>query len=237
MLLDTRRPIRSSLALLRLVCWAAFVALVSCKKGEATDPTPVPTSLVIVQGANQTVQAGKDLPNPVVLRVTDASGAPMPGIPVSFIVAAGGGSVNPGTVTSDKSGEAKTKWTLGPTETAQRIDAAAPGLDPVSIKATALIPIDVIIVQGANQSARVNAALPNALVIRVVGASNVPMVGIPVAFQIAGGGGVITPQSGVTNATGEVTARWTMGSAVGANTLAVLVGSLPATLVAATAMP
>jgi adhesin/invasin len=210
---------------------------VGCKKAEATDPSPVPTSLVVVQGANQTIQAGKELPNPVVLRVTDASGAPMPGIPVSFIVSAGGGSVNPGTVTSDKSGEAKTKWTLGPSETAQRIDASSPGLDPVTIKATALVPVDIVVVQGANQSARVNSPLPYSLVIRVVGAQNVPMVGIPVAFQIAGGGGVITPQSAVTNATGEVTAKWTMGSIAGANTLAVVVGALPATLVAATAMP
>jgi len=36
-------------------------------------------------------------------------------------------------------------------------------------------------------------------------------IGVPVAFQILAGAGVITPQSALTNSFGEVNAKWTMG--------------------------
>jgi adhesin/invasin len=222
---------RAPLALL------ALAAIASCAKKDATAPDPTPASVVVVQGANQSVQGGKELPTPIVLRVLDASDKPVEGVPVSFVIAAGGGAVNPGTLLSDKNGEAKTKWTLGASEAGQKLEATVPGVGALTVNATALLPADIIIVQGNNQSARAGQQLPNALVVRVVGASNTPMVGVQVGFQITAGGGIITPQSATTNAAGEVTARWTMGPATGTNALAVYVGSLPAQLVVATAAP
>lgn len=233
----------SVLPLVRRRALAGVTSLVlgaplACAKKDATSPDPKAASLLIVQGANQSVQGGKELPTPIVLRVLDASGNPVEAVPISFVVSAGGGSVTPGTLASDKNGEAKTKWTLGSADATQKLEATAPGLGGVLVvNATAILPSDIIIVQGNNQSARAGQQLPNALVVRVVGASNVPMVGVQVGFQIAAGGGVITPQSATTNAAGEVTARWTMGPTAGTNALSVFVGSLPAQLVAATGTP
>jgi len=167
--------------------------------------------------------------------VLGSDGKPMEAISVGFSIAIGGGSVNPGSLITDKNGEVKTKWTLGPSQPVQRLEAIVAGLAPVRIDAEALLPALIVVAQGNNQSARVNVQLTNSIVIRVVGDNNTPMVGIQVAFQITRGGGVITPQSAITNNLGEVTAKWTMGAVAGTNTLSVSVGNLPAATVSATA--
>ena len=66
--------------------------------------------------------------------------------------------------------------------------------------------------------------------IRVLGVGNVPIIGVPVAFQITAGAGVITPQSALTNSFGEVNAKWTLGPTAGTNTLVASVASLSASL-------
>lgn len=205
------------------VVFAAY-AFGACKKAVVEVATP--GSLVLVQGNNQQVQGGGELPNPVVLRIVGTDGKPVVKFPVGFSVVQGGGSVNPGSPLSDESGEVKVKWTVGPNEVAQLLRATVPGVDAVNVAAIALLPSDIIIAQGNNQSAKVSGPLPNPIVIRIVGPGNVPMKGIAVAFQVIAGGGLISPQSALTNALGEVTVRWTMGATAGTNTLAVSSGAL-----------
>ncbi len=214
----------------------AAVALVAvqftaCKK----DPVvpQVPTTLAVVQGADQMAQAGLDLPTPVVLRLLDADGAPIPDVSVGFTVALGGGTVSPASSPTDENGEVRTKWTLGPTEVLQKLSVSASALEPVEISAFGILPSDIIVAQGTSQVAKPGSALPNAIVIRIVGPGNVPMKGIPVGFQVMAGGGLITPQSGVTNASGEVQTRWTLGPIAGTNILQVVSGSLQAVTITA----
>lgn len=215
----------------------AVLLLAGCAGDAAAPGDPTPATLIVVQGTNQAVQGGKELPNAIVLRVLTTEGKAVEKVAVGFTVATGGGSVNPGSVLTDANGEARTKWVLGPTAPDQLLKAEVAGLEPVSISATAIVPTDIVIAQGNNQSARVSTALANAIVVRVVGINNTPIVGVPVAFQIMAGAGVITPQSAITNAFGEVNAKWTMGPVAGANTLAATVANLtPATLFA-TATP
>ena len=209
----------------------ATLTYAGCKKV----PLEVATagSLVLVQGNNQQAQGGLELPNPIVVRVLDADGKPLPTFPIGFAVALGGGTVTPGSALSDENGEVKVKWTVGPNEVLQRLRASVPAVEALDVTAVALLPTDLIVAQGNNQSAKAGAALQNPIVIRVVGAGNVPMKGIPVAFQVSTGGGLISPQSALTNALGEVTVRWTLGAGAGTNTLAVTSGSLqPIQLVA-----
>ncbi|MCC6927979.1 MAG: hypothetical protein IT359_03200 [Gemmatimonadaceae bacterium] len=226
---DTRRSgsasVRASRLALILLTALAPLALGACGKKAATDP-PLPGSLVLVQGNNQQVQGGYELPNPIILRVLAADGTPLEKIPIGFAVVQGGGSVSPGSAPSDENGEVKVKWTMGPNDAAQMLRASVPGVEAVNVTAIALLPSDIIIAQGNNQVAKAGAALPNPIVIRIVGPGNVPMKNVAVAFQVIGGGGLISPQSGLTNALGEVTARWTLGGTAGVNTLAVSSGSL-----------
>ena len=216
----------------------ATLVVAACGGDAASSPEdPTPATLIVVQGTNQAVQAGKELPNAIVLRVLTEEGKAVEKISVGFTVATGGGSVNPGSVLTDANGEARTKWVLGPTAADQTLKAEVAGLDPVTISATAIVPKEIVIAQGNNQSARVSTALANAIVIRVVGINNTPILGAPVAFQITAGAGVVTPQSALTNSFGEVNVKWTVGSAPGANTLTATVANLPPAVVSATATP
>jgi hypothetical protein len=225
---------------LRFPLAATLVAstLVACAGDAATEASdPEPSALIVVQGTNQAVQAGKELPNAIVLRVLTEDGKPVEKVTVGFTVATGGGSVNPGSVLTDANGEARTKWVLGPTAPEQTLKAEVAGIDPVTISATAIVPTGIVIAQGANQSAKAATALANAIVVRVVGVNNTPIVGVPVAFQITAGAGVITPQSALTNTFGEVNAKWTLGPVAGVNTVTATVANLPPAPISATGTP
>lgn len=213
----------------------AFAALPGCKAKETE--TIAAASLSVVQGNQQSAAVGTLLPTPVVMRVRGTDGLPLAKVPVSFSVTSGGGAVDPGTVVSDANGEVKAKWSLGPLQVQQSIAALAPGLDPVLVQATGILPSDLIIVQGNNQTAKASSALPVQIVVRVTGGTNIPIPGITVAFAITGGTGSISPQSIVTNALGEATVRWTLGNTVGAQQASVTALNLGPVLLTATAVP
>ena len=200
-----------------------LLAFPGCTK---TVEAPAAARLTIVQGHLQTAAAGTLLPTAVVLRVLGTDGAPIGKIPVSFNVLAGGGSVDPGTVVSDANGEVKARWTLGPGAQIQTMTGMAPGVDPVTLSANGIVPSDLVIAQGNNQTAKAGTALTVQIVLRVTGGFNVPIPGQTVGLAITGGGGSISPQSAVTNALGEVTVRWTLGPQTGLQTATAAAGTL-----------
>jgi len=89
----------------------------------------VPAKLTKVSGDGQAGAPGSTLPDPFVVRVRDQSNAPYEGVPVTFTVTAGGGSLDVETTTTDANGLARTTLTLGPT--------------PVIFGATSLGPPDI----------------------------------------------------------------------------------------------
>lgn len=212
----------------------ATVSLAACKKGDPTAPR-VAQALVIAQGDGQLRQAYRKLLTPLVFRAADEDGRGVANVPLTLVVDQGGGAVDSASVTTDANGEARVRWTLGGTP-AQSLVASAPGVRSVRASATALLPTDVVVVQGNNQTARAGAALPVSVIVRVLGPGNVVMDSLPVALQIAAGGGTITPQTVVTNTAGEAAVKWTMGAA-GTNTAYVRVGTLDPTVLSATATP
>lgn len=82
-----------------------------------------PASVVKVVGDLQTAPGLSALPVNPGVRVEDASGAPIPGVRVSFGVALGFGGVDPASAVSDGLGVARTRWTLGQREGEQRMRA------------------------------------------------------------------------------------------------------------------
>ena len=123
------------------------------------------------------------------------------------------------------------------TSAPQDVLATAPGAEPLRVTAVGILPRDMVIAQGNNQSAKVALALANSIVVRVLGGDNVPMDSINVTVQITGGGGAITPQSILTNAFGEATVKWTMGPVAGANTAQVRAATIDPVTITATATP
>jgi len=216
----------------------ALLAVTSCAAaGDATSATgKTPDALVVVQGADQSAQVGKDLPTPILFRVLDAAGGGMHGITVTLSVVAGGGAVTPASDTTDARGEFKAKWTLGPGVAKQGITATVPGLAAVPVNATGILPTQIIVVQGNNQTAKTGAGVTNSIIVRVVGTANVPMQGVTVGFQVLTGGGGMTPLTVTTNALGEASTKWTLGAA-GANTALATSGTLTPVALNATATP
>jgi len=101
------------------------------------------------------------------------------------------------------------------------------------LSALGILPADISVAQGNNQTARANTALPVQLVLRITGNNNVPIPGQTVALSITSGGGSVSPQSAVTNNLGEVTVRWTLGPQVGLQTATATSGTVgPITLTA-----
>ena len=210
-----------------------LLALSGCQKATAVVAAG---TLTIVSGNLQTRQVGRTLRTPLVFRATDAAGKGVGGTSITIVVVQGGGAVDSASIKTDANGEARVKWTLGP-EVAQAIHATIPSVEPLRVTATGIVPSDIVIAQGNNQSARVLVALVNSVVVRVLGGSNVPMDSINVTFQITGGGGAIAPQSILTNAAGEATVKWTMGPVAGTNTALVRAATIDPVTITATATP
>ncbi len=76
-------------------------------------------ALVKVSGDNQNGRAGTTLINPIVVKVTDASGNPIGGVTVNFSLTSGAGSLGAGgntrQVITDGTGTASIGWNLGST--------------------------------------------------------------------------------------------------------------------------
>ena len=86
----------------------------------------------------------------------------------------------------------------------------------------------LVLVSGGAQTGPASAALPLPIVIAVTDASGNPIAGRAVTLAVGVGGGSVTPTSGTSDASGQFSAVWTLGTAVGAQTLnASGVGLLP----------
>ena len=102
----------------------ALAVLAACGETGPSEPLP-PAAVTNVTGVALTGPAGEPLAERVVVRVADASGNPLPGVMVSFAVAAGGAAVDPATTVTDNDGEARTRWTLGLTPGEQTLTVVA----------------------------------------------------------------------------------------------------------------
>ncbi len=104
--------------------------------------TSVPPGAIIYQTGFEPPQsaAGTALANPFIVKVTDAGSNPVPGVPVTFLVTAGNGTLTATTVVTNAQGLASSLLTLGATPGSNIVTATATGLSgsPVTFTATGL---------------------------------------------------------------------------------------------------
>jgi hypothetical protein len=119
----------------------SLLPFLACSEGKDTDPTPVPTLIASNGGNGQTGTPGTALLAPLSVLVSDASGAPVPGVAVNWSVVNGGGAVSPASSQTNADGVATTTFTLGPAEGEQQAQAAVDQLQgsPVVFTATASV--------------------------------------------------------------------------------------------------
>jgi adhesin/invasin len=174
--------------------------------------------------SGQVAPPGAAVPIPPSVIVRDAYFNPKAGVPVTFAVASGGGSVTGGTTTTDARGIATVgSWTLGLVAQTNTLTATSPGLagSPVTITATAAAVGGTLSVNaGNNQTATVNTTVTVAPSVVIRDANNNPVIGASVSFAVASGGGSVTAATTQTNGSGIATVgSWMLGTTAGPNTL------------------
>lgn len=195
--------------------------------------------LSLESGDGQTAPAGEALASPLVVRVTDAFGNPIPGIPITW-TAIGGGSVSEQSTASDATGRSSVMRTLGGTSGEQFTQASSEGLagSPVTFThaATPGSAAGVAIVSGDDQSGVPGSQLPEPLVVRVTDGAGNAVSGAAVTWIVTGGGGTLAPPTSTTDAAGNASSIWTLGSVPGANAAEAVVSGVGQASFSATAV-
>ena len=192
-----------------------------------------------VSGDGQSAPVGSSLPDPLVVEVADAFGNPIEGVEVAW-TADGGGTVSAAATTTGTDGRTQVSRTLGPAAGTQRTLATVAGLagSPVTFvhTATAGSAAGVSIVSGDDQEGPAGAALPKPVVVLVQDAEHNPVTGVAVAWVIGSGGGTVSPTTSNTGTDGQAGTTWTLGTAVGPNTLSAVVSGIGIVEFSATAL-
>ncbi len=163
--------------------------------------------LRIVSGNGQSGRINSRLPQDLVLQIVQPSAAAgakgLAGVPVSWTIVGGGGSLALATGTTDTQGRASNQLTLGPTPGENRVRATLPGIGSVEFVATAVDPVPAgsvfEIVSGNNQSLPTGASSAP-LVVRLRTSGGAPVVGTTVAFTVSPAGAATLSNSTATTA-------------------------------------
>ena len=112
---------------LQLLCLVLTPTLAACGGGDLTLPADAsPANLRAMSGNGQQGTIGTQLPDPLVVRLTDAAARPVPGVTVDFRFQSDvpGAQFEPSTVFTDDTGFASVRVRLGTTAGPQTIEAA-----------------------------------------------------------------------------------------------------------------
>jgi hypothetical protein len=148
-----------------------------------------------VSGDGQSAVVGTSVADPLVVRVRDSGGNPVAGLGVTWLVTAGGGSVQPQNVSTGQDGLASTVWTLGPAPGPNTVTAVVSGVGTVAFNAAGQ--------PGAPPSLSIETGPPTTAV-RGVALSRAPVV------QLREPDGSVRPLAGVRITVGLATAGATL---------------------------
>jgi Domain of unknown function (DUF1929)/Bacterial Ig-like domain (group 1) len=199
---------------LRIPILIAVVAISSLRcSGDNVGP-PDATTIAEASGNGQTGRVGQELPNPLVVTVTNDAGNPVEGVSVTWTVD-GGGSVSAGSTKTGSNGQASVVRTLGPTAGEQQTKASVAGLQgsPVTFTSTAVegVPTGgLAILTNPPVSALSSEVFDPAAqpVVRLTDAGGSPVADQDVTVRVASGSGTLEGNTTAkTDATG--TARFT----------------------------
>ena len=193
-----------------------------------------PSSIAGVAGADQTATVGQAVPIDPAVVVRDADGNPLPGIPVTFTVTGGGGTVTDNTPVTGEDGIATVgEWRLGPDAGENALSAAVVGQDlsggPVVFSATgtpgavSAEQSTVSAAPGTISSSSGSSASTITVTVRDEFAN--PLSGVEVTLAVDGTGNTLTQPSEPTNASGVATGRLS-STGVGTRTVTATAGGV-----------
>ena len=175
-----------------------------------------PASIELVAGDDQTASVGQAVPIPPSVRVRDADGTPLPGIPVAFTVTKGDGTLVEETPVTDADGVAVVgEWRLGPAAGENEVSAEVTGQalsgGPVVFSATSTaggVSASESEVEASPSTITASSGASAATItVRVRDQFGNPVAGVPVALAADGTGNTLTQPSAPTDANGLATGR------------------------------
>jgi adhesin/invasin len=177
------------------------------------------TQLQLVSGGKQTGTVGTTLPNPIVIKAKDSTGAIVVGASISFTDGVGG-TFSPNPAITGSNGNASTSYTL-PTKAQTLVVTASDGSVKVTASEAAVAgPATAIaIVSGNNQSGNPNTLLPSMLIVSVTDKYGNAVSGFTVTFSDNGAGGTFSTTTPITNNFGQASVTYTTGSTAGTVTI------------------
>ena len=188
----------------------------------------IPAALTVLEGTDQSVNAGTAVPVVPAVKATRDDGTPLASVPVDFTVLSGGGSVTGGAAFTGTDGIARpTRWVLGVNPGSNRLQAITSGRPAVSFDATGVLatPAQIIAGGGALSGFFGNYLSSNPQV-TVLDDQGKPVAGAAVTFQVTDGGGRLTQPAGTTDFQGRAaTTSWRLGPS-GAQTVTATAGAL-----------
>ena len=173
-----------------------------------------PANIIIVAGNNQSTTVATAVTTAPSVMVTDAVGGPVVAEQVVFAITTGGGTLTGATTTTDPSGIATVgSWTLGQTAGANTITATVGGLQPVTFTATgtADVPATIQAISGDDQTGDGGTTLPAPLVVEVLDQFSNAVPSEPVDW-VPSDDGLVSPNTGSTDAAGRAQTSWTLGT-------------------------
>ena len=188
--------------------------------GAEADPVASNTNLLAIQ-ERVSGGIGAAVNDPVGVRVTDAMGRLLVGVPVTW-TALDGGTAEGLTQRTDSAGEARARWVLGGRAGTQHVRVQVGNgrsVPPLTISATVLAgpPRAVTVVSGDRQVGRVGSELPKSIVLRVVDSTGNPVADVPLTLALSAGS--LIDSTVTTDSTGKVTLHWQLGRDIGSYTL------------------
>ncbi len=200
--------------------------------------TGPPSTMVAAEGDDQQGRVGLPLADSLVVRAQDQFKNPVAGIEVTW-AAVGGGSVSAATSVTALDGLAAVERTLGPESGSQGATAAIAGLDsPVTFHLTAVVgdASAMVTVAGSGQTGPVGAPLRTRGQVRIVDPYGNPVPKQAVTWS-AGQGGSADPASALSDGEGVAATVWTLGGALGGQTLTATATGVPGVTLTAKATP
>lgn len=168
----------------------------------------IPSVIEIAAGDNQSATVGATVPVVPSFRILTADGKPVKGVPVSFAVSGGGGSIATSAATSDRAGSVQaTGWVLGTTVGENLLTVSAGTLPPVTVRATAVAdqPAGLIVTREPAAASTSGTPLPTQPVVQLVDqyGNRSAQAGVTVSAVVVDGALSVTNATAVTTSDGS----------------------------------
>ena len=189
-------------------------ALAACGKSSTDLISRNAASIVVVSGSGQSDTVVAVLPESLVVKVADQSGAPLQGATVDWVATVGGGSFSSSSTKTDANGRTATVWNTGVIAGPQVATATVGNVTPATFTATASpgAPKSLSF-SGDAQLAPAGTPVAAPLLVLIKDQWNNVIIGAPISWTVNAGGGSLSASSVPTDSAGKAQVTWTLGSA------------------------